>query len=83
MPFQVQEASHLGFIQKTAIQITVRQREGYVHDRPVRAIDGVVIEAGAVDGRVEFLGLALVDLRNIYDPGVMRDAGLEYMSIGR
>ena len=28
-------------------------------------------------------GNILVDLRNIYDPAVMRDAGLEYMSIGR
>ena len=28
-------------------------------------------------------GNTLVDLRNIYDPAVMRDAGLEYMSIGR
>ena len=28
-------------------------------------------------------GNILVDLRNIYDPAVMRDAGLEYVSIGR
>ena len=28
-------------------------------------------------------GNTLVDLRNIYDPAVMRDAGLKYMSIGR
>ena len=28
-------------------------------------------------------GNTLVDLRNIYDPAVMSDAGLEYMSIGR
>ena len=28
-------------------------------------------------------GNKVVDLRNIYDPAVMRDAGLEYMSIGR
>jgi len=28
-------------------------------------------------------GNTLVDLRNIYDPAVMRDAGLEYTSIGR
>src|SRR6478736_1924946 len=62
MPFEVGEAGLRGFGQEGLVQFRLRQCERHVHDGAEARRHRIAVEAAAIDGSVEFAGLALVAL---------------------
>ncbi len=71
MPLQSHQSGLLGPGQKRGIPGRVRQRKGYVHAGTAGRVDRAPVETGCIDGTVQEVRLALVDLAHGLQPALL------------